>query len=278
MKKLMSSMLVMAAMTSMISCSTEDVLDNGGQVDNGPVEIKLNAGVSATTKAAISNDFNKDFDVFFFRPADAATADWSTGTKIKATVSGQAGHAITFKNEAGDEIKQYYNEDAAKETHLVACHIDNSTIETDNLASGNISFTITGEQDIMATDGQNGSKTTQFTPFQFNHLLTQIDIVLKGDAAAQTAFGKIKSVKIKSVPTQLKLTLSSTAKIEAANADKNDITIYDDATGKELTTNTTDDPLASSVMIYNGGTSAYGTADNPLVLEVTSENGGTNGV
>lgn len=288
MKKLMSTMLAMAAMASLISCSTEDVLDEGGQIDNGPVEIRLNAGVSATTKAAIQKDFTEDFTVYFFRPANTASgtdANWTAaGEKIKATVKADKNsdetHPIEFLDNNNQPQKLFYD-DNGDDSHLVACHLGTSTEVSDNLASGNISFTITGEQDIMATDGQSANKTTQFQGFQFKHLLTQIDVVLKGDAAAKAAFGNIKSVKIKNVPTQLKLTLAGSPQLEpVASVENSNITVYEDLTngGEELKPNADDNIIGSTVMIYNGGTGAYGTNENPLKLEVTSEKGGTNGV
>lgn len=275
MKKLMSSMLAIAAMASMISCTTEDILDEGGQIDNGPVEIKLNAGVSATTKAIITPDFTEDFKVFFFKPANGTTATWDSGETLEATVKGtpvDGKHAIIF------DTKQYYDDAEANNTYLAACYTDGLT-PTANLSGGNITFTITGQEDIMATEGKSGNKKTPFTSFTFNHLLTQIDVVLKGDAAAQAAFGKIKLIRIKQVPTELKLTLAGSPQIApVANGTTGDIEIYNETAGVDLAPNTDDATTGHTVMIYNQATNGiYGTTDAPLTLEVVSEKGGTDG-
>ena len=276
MKKLMISMLAMAAM---VSCTNEIEGPDQPQVNqNEPVEIKLNAGIiGVETKAAISPTLTEDLKVTFFRPNDAATATWTTGEFVNAIISKEAGGAITFKESAdagANDKKLYYPTGENEKAHLIGYYLGTSiSTNTNNI----LSFTIDGTQDIMATDGASGSKTEAFKSFTFKHLLTQIDIVLKGDAAAQAAFGKIKKVAIKSIPTSLKLTLAATPSITAVD-NNGEINIYNNNTGADLSTNTTNEIIGNTVMVYNGGTAPLGTAANKLTLEITSEKGGVDGV
>ena len=72
MKKLMISMLAMAAM---VSCTNEIEGPDQPQVNqNEPVEIKLNAGVGTITTKAPVNDLATPLNILFWRPADATEA------------------------------------------------------------------------------------------------------------------------------------------------------------------------------------------------------------
>lgn len=272
-------MISMLAMAAMVSCTNEiEGPDQPNINENDPVEIKLNAGIiGVETKAAISSTLDEDLKVIFFRPSDAATATWTSGDFVNATISKETGGAITFKEsaeEGANDKKLYYPTGENEKAHLVGYYLGNSiSTNTNNI----LSFTIDGTQDIMATDGASASKTEAFKSFTFKHLLTQIDIVLKGDAAAQAAFGKIKKVAIKSIPTALKLTLAETPTIQSTSNDGS-VDVYNDNTGSDLSTNTTDEIIGNTVMVYNGGTSPLGTVANKLTLEITSEKGGTAGV
>ncbi len=273
-------MISMLAMAAMVSCTNEIEGPDQPQVNqNEPVEIKLNAGIiGVETKAAISSTLTEDLKVIFFRPSDAATATWTSGDFVNAIISKEAGGAITFKENAdagANDKKLYYPTGEDQKAYLAGYYLGTSSPTTTD--KNVLSFTIDGTQDIMVTDGASGSKKDAFKSFTFKHLLTQIDIVLKGDAAAQAAFGKIKKVAIKSIPTALKLTLAETPTIESTNNDGS-VEVYNDNTGSDLSTNTTDEIIGNTVMVYNGGTSPLGTVANKLTLEITSEKGGTAGV
>lgn len=266
----------MLAMAAMVSCTNEIESPDQPKVnENDPVEIKLHAGIiGVETKAAIGPTLSSDLNVLFLHAKDAATADWATGAPVNAIISASDGN-ITFKESAdagAADKKLYYPETGM--AHLAGYYLGDLTPTT---TANNFSFTITGEEDIMATIGASASKSSAFSEFQFKHLLTQIDIVLKGDAAAQAAFGKIKKVVIKSIPTNLKLTLGENPSIEGINTDGT-ISVYDNTTGTDLSINASDEIIGNTVMVYNGGSTPLGTASNKLVLEITSEKGGTNGV
>lgn len=216
MKSLVLSMLAIASISVLSSCSSEsDVIDEviGGNQDK--VEIKLNAGIGEiTTKAPIEPNFTSDLTVYFFKPADAAdaaSADWTNGTVLSATLT-SSDNKISF----GDK-PQYYNTNGNL-SFLAGCYIDNaktttSAIATD-LATGTLQLEIDGTQDIMATDGQNGSKVSSFSSFTFNHQLAQLEFVVapKVEADAETIkelFGKVTKIELKNQVKALELKLQN---------------------------------------------------------------------
>ena len=281
MKNLLLGMLAMAAM---VSCSSEnDPIDDvtGGKQDK--VEIKLNAGIAAATKSAgviteTGGVLANDLQVRFFRPVDAATATWTTGDELYAVVAAASGHSITFKDKEGDgavDKKIYYSNAEGVNSYLAGCFLDDAVITAaDDLKDGKIAFTITGQQDIMATKGGSGSKSTAFGDFKFEHLLSQINVQLIGTAASESNFGKITKVEIIEVPTQLELTLSGGEPAIAAvtPAETGNITIY---SGTEKAIPTTSSPAGDAVMIWSkvSDNSTIGSQDAPLKVKITTTNG-----
>lgn len=266
MKKLVFSML---AMVAMVSCTNEsDPIDNGGPQGNQQVEIKPSAGIVAS-KAAVLPEFTDDLKVQFFRPADAETASWGTGTSLFATISGSSGHTITFNNNASDntEKKQFYNADATQKSWLAGCYLGSAS---GTLTNGKVTFTIDGTQDIMATDGKSGTKTTVFEGFQFNHMLSQIQVILKGDAAAQSYFGKVTKVELKDLATNLDLTLGAKPSIKKNDSalENETIALYSNVTGVSI--NASGETLPNIPMVFKTG--------NTINLTITSENGGASDV
>lgn len=205
MKKLMSSMLAIAAMASMISCSTEDILDEGGQIDNGPVEIKLNAGVNEiTTKAAIKprDAFSAQVIAIAENATDYTTLLWGGDAKGNINVAATSGD-VTF------DTPQYYPADGT------VIKMKGFAPQSTTIADGIVSYEITGVEDIMVTSEVSASKSDKDTKksLAFNHLLTQLQIKVKAnDAAAATAWGTISKIEIEAVKTlDLKLADGSIA-------------------------------------------------------------------
>lgn len=254
MKTLVLSMISIAAtIAAMTACTSEgDPIDN---IDNGqPVEIQLNAGIVATTKAAVPSTLTADLDVMFIRAADAASADWTTATPLFAKIAKDSPNGITFytTNVRDTEEKQFYNSDDTKKSWLAGYYIDNlANTSTDK---NKIKFTITGNEDILATKGLSGTKKIAFQSFTFNHLLSQVEITLKGDAAAQANYGEISKVELTNLATGLELTLSENTPVIAANgSETSTIEIFNDAsTGANITTD--GHTLTNIPMIYKTGT------------------------
>lgn len=195
MKKLMSSMLAIAAMASMISCTTENILDQEtpGTDNNGLVPIKMTAEIGGlTTKALVPQESDGSLsgdvtDVHFLRwdatSADA-TVDWTAVTELKAAKILQAG-TIEFIE------KQYYLNDGNK-TYLFGCH----PIPT--ISNKKLQWTLDGKKDIIISDAQFGSKTTT-TPlaFAFDHQLTLLKFNIKLPAQSSVTGEQLSSITVK---------------------------------------------------------------------------------
>lgn len=264
-------MISMLAMAAMVSC-TNEIETPDQPINSEKVEIELNAGIIPTTKAAVPSELASDLPVLFLRATDASTADWATTpTTVKAIISKESGNPISFKESDGTTDKKLYYPTGGSQAHLAGYYLGDATPTGD---ANVLKFTIDGTQDIMATKGQSASNTKVFQTFNFQHLLSQVEIKLVGELAAQNAFGKITKVDIVS-PTDLQLTLGSDAPTlveNGANTDKV-INVYtaSDAGTKLTNTATT---IGNTVMIYNGGTPAFGTTGKELKLKITSANAG----
>lgn len=255
MKTLVLSMISIAAtVAAMTACTSEgDPIDN---IDNGqPVEIQLNAGIVATTKAVVPSTLTEDLKVMFIRANDAATADWTTASPLFAKIS-KSDNKITFWKAAdrSEESKQYYDTDEAKKSWLAGYYIDElSNTSTDK---NKVKFTITGDEDILATKGLSGTKKTAFQSFAFDHLLSQVEITLKGDMAAQTNYGEISKVELTKLATELELTLSESNPVinkSTSSAENGTIEIFNNtSTGANITAE--GNTLTKIPMIYKTGT------------------------
>lgn len=247
MKKLMSSMLAIAAMASMISCSTEDILDEGGQIDNGPVEIKLNAGVNEiTTKAAINPKEAFKAQVIAIANDGAYTAPlWGNDAKGNIEVAETSGD-VTFKT------AQYYPADGS------IIKMKGFAPQETNIANGIVSYTITGAEDIMVSDEITASKTDKTDKIlAFKHLLTQLQIeVVAADEGAATAWGTITDITINAVTT-LDLDLSAGTIAPKASAPTSaDLKLEDFPTGGYILTANVAAKRMGTVMVLPS-TTAY---------------------
>ena len=254
MKTLVLSMISIAAtIAAMTACTSEgDPIDN---IDNAqPVEIQLNAGIVATTKAAVPSTLTADLDVMFIRATDAASADWTTATPLFAKIAKDSPNGITFytTNDRDIKSKQYYNTSETLPSWLAGYYIDN--LENTSTDKNKIKFTITGNEDILATKGLSGTKKVAFQSFTFNHLLSQVEITLKGDAAAQANYGEISKVELTNLATGVELTLSENAPVIAANgSETSTIEIFNNtSTGVNITAD--GNTLTNIPMIYKTGT------------------------
>lgn len=263
MKTLVLSMISIAAtLAAMTACTSEgDPID---EIDNGqPVEIKLNGGVTAVTKAAIESNFTADFTALFFRPADGATGTpWSSGDQLYAKVLG-ANKSIAFYSDETrvTSASQYYNTDLTKGSYLAGCALGNATIATsDNLKDGSISFEIDGTQDIMATAGQEDkNKNNKFTDFTFEHKLAQLAFTIAAGenttlADVTEAYGKVTKIVVLNQPKDFTLTLAKepTFAIKSGESSTSEFILKStndtDITEQELTASAV--PFGGAMMIY----------------------------
>lgn len=271
MKNLVLSMLAIASITAMNSCSSES--DPINEVTGGDkVEIKLNAGVvGVETKAQVEpgadiTEFTNQA-VPLFRVNHATTADWTTvGDAVNATINGST---VTL----GDAHKYYDGENKA---FFIGYY---STI-TPTRAKNVLTFTgVDGTKDIICTNETDaGTKASTGTNavLTFNHIVSKVAIKVEGTAAAQKAFGKITKIDLLQIPTSIDVTLGNTLSIAAntTNATPTDITLYE-ATGADAGQELTTTPTAIGVkpIIFNGGTATpYGTDGNHLKIKIYTEN------
>lgn len=271
MKTLVLSMISIAAtVAAMTACTSEgDPIDN---IDNGqPVEIQLNAGIVATTKAVVPSTLTEDLKVMFIRANDAATADWTTASLLSAEIS-KSDNKITFWNaDRSEKSKQYYNTDEAKKSWLAGYYIDElSNTSTDK---NKVKFTITGNEDILATTGLSGTKKVAFKAFVFDHMLSQVEITLKGDAAAQANYGEVSKVELTRLATDLELTLSESNPVITSSTENGTIEIFNNtSTGANITAE--GNTLTKIPMIYKTGTTldlnVYLKSDPDVAIPVTA--------
>ena len=266
MKTLVLSMISIAAtVAAMTACTSEsDEIDDLNPKD-AKVEIKLNAGVvNVETKAQINptpitgTTFVTPITAKLLRldvAAEATVRDWTTAADPKDT--NITGTAVTL-----DANHKYYDGD--NYTYFVGYY------PAGTYSDGIVSYTgLTGEEDIICTNETTvGSKASPATnpSLSFKHLLSQIEIQVKGDLAAQKAFGNITKVELVNIPTSLDLTLGTTAKLaENGTPVKENIIVFEgtQALTKEAAS------IGAIPMIFNGGTTPLGTSANALKIKIT---------
>lgn len=264
MKKLIFSMLAMAAM---VSCSNEGdpINEVNPPVDGEKVEIKLNAGVvGVETKAAIVADpsmsgFNNSTVSLLRQDAENATGmTWSVSAKEQAAIAsdGKVALPTTYK---------FYDKDG-KNAYFIGYYPDAA------IANGVVAYTgIDGTEDILCTsvvDAGNGA-AAKATALEFKHMLSQVEIQVVGDAVAATNFGKIKTVTLKAVPSAANLTIGATPSLAQSGADKGDIVLFEGAEQADWSSiPTTAAPIGSIPMLVPG----LGADEaSKLVIEIVAE-------
>lgn len=273
MKNLVLSMLAIASITAMNSCSSEsDPIDEAINAGNQEkVEIKLSAGVvgvKTKTQVVPGNDITEftNQKVPLFRINSASTADWTTvGDAVEATINGTT---VTL----GDAHKYY---DGDNKAFFIGYYSTITPTRTKNV----LNFTgVDGTKDIICTNETDaGTKASTGTNavLTFNHIVSKVAIKVEGTVAAQKAFGKITKINLLQIPTSINVTLGNTLSIAAntANATPTDITLYEATgagAGQELTTTPT--AIGVTPIIFNGGTDKpYGTNENHLNIKVYTE-------
>lgn len=234
MKTLVLSMISIAAtVAAMTACTSEsDEIDN---VVEAPTEIKMSAGIlNIETRSdgpieALTADVK---DVNFVK-VDLVGGDikdnavtWGTDPSQHEAEIAKTSGDITFKE------TPYYSSDSKEFSYLIGYHPKTGG----TLASNEVSYTIDGNMDIMLSTVVKGNKANKapLTP-SFSHKLAQLIIKITGDsgnpltadkdaAAAAAAWGTISNIVVKSVPTNLKLDLS-TGLLSAADATTTDLEI-----------------------------------------------------
>lgn len=164
---------------------------------NSEEAIRITAGIGEPTRAVIDAGYGADLNVSFARiDNQPAGMNWNTPS-IDAIRTGGAGNtAITFEQEQ--------NYLAANGVSALIGYYPRKTPEAGMANPLRVVYTITGDEDIMATEIQTGWLAAPFEVFTFNHLLTQLQFVCVGSAEAVakwTATGATdKSLPVKNCP------------------------------------------------------------------------------
>lgn len=181
MKSLVLSMLAIASMAAMSSCSNEndpvDEVINAGNQEK--VEIKLSAGVVGIqqTKAPITTSDNFIPSIVGWdaidKPTTTTVPQWTTTPNV--AISGSANKAtITLSS------PQYYNPDNTKHTYI------RGYFPVGTSSDGKITLDNTkGDQDVMMTEVIDaGTKDAiNSTELTFSHKLSQLNIAIQKDAS-----------------------------------------------------------------------------------------------
>lgn len=186
--------------------------------DEATEAIDVNAGIAEATRAVIGGGYTNDLEVSFARLDNPGTtgAAWAS---INAVRTGGAGNtALTFEPEQTYPLEE-------GELVLIGYYPRKELSVTSNPAS--VTYTITGDEDIMATGVQTGSLVDKFGTFTFSHLLTQLQFKCVGSAGAISKWTAVASIKVKNVATGLKLSLDKTsgAKLTATGTADQTLTV-----------------------------------------------------
>ncbi|RHJ91680.1 hypothetical protein DW095_09165 [Bacteroides sp. AM07-16] len=247
----------MLAVCGLCSCSNdEDPIDSGSAKS-----MEISAGIGATTRAVIDAGYSSDLPVSFGR-LDNPSGNTAWDAAINAVRAGGSNNtSVTFGT------TQTYS-DKNGESALIGFYPQASFSSTTNPAK--VAYTITGDEDIMATELQKGTATNVFQPFTFQHLLTQLQFKCVGSSDAVNKWTKITSITVKEVPTALELSIdrvTGASLAVAANPENAGLPILN---CPEAVVST--DPKVGYLMLYP--TEKMGTADAAisLVVKATYEN------
>ena len=252
-EKLLIMSLLVAAFLGGCTNTEEPVTD-------GTESIEVNAGIAEATRAVISGGYANDLEVSFARLDNPGTtgAQWNTPS-IDAVRTGGAGNTIlTFEPE-----QTYLREEG--ESILIGYY---PRKELNNGAANPVSvtYTITGEDDIMATGVQTGSLVDKFETFTFDHLLTQLQFKCVGSAGAIAKWTAITSIKVKNVATGLKLSLNKTTGAKLTVTGTADQTLTVENCPSKVLLPDAEKPSIGYLLLYP--TTNMGTEDLPISLEV----------
>lgn len=233
MKNLVLSMLAIASITAMNSCSSES--DPINEVTGGDkVEIKLNTGVGAiTTKADAVTDLNSKKITILRQDGTVTPTDWT------AYSAGNYTATATGIIELNASQKYYDNSATPKNSYFIGVY---PQVDPAPTGSNTITFSDEiGDNDILCSkiyDAGNKAAQTDAVAnhMEFDHMLSKVNIELIATATAKANFGKVKNITIKNMPKSLNLSLKD--RTIAANKDivnnNTDLIVYENNPGEEI--------------------------------------------
>ena len=225
--------------------------------DEAAETIEVNAGIAEATRAVIGSGYTNDLEVSFAR-LDNPGATGAAWTSIDAVRTGGTGNtALTFEPE-----QTYLAEEG--ESVLIGYYPRKEPSGTVNPAS--VTYTITGDEDIMVTGVQTGSLVDKFETFTFSHLLTQLQFKCVGSAGAISRWTAVASIKVKNVATGLKLSLDKTSGAKLTVTGTADQTLTVKNCPSMISALDAETPPTGYLLLYP--TANMGTESLPVSLEV----------
>lgn len=239
------------------TATEEPVTEEGGEA------IRITAGIGQTTRAVIDAGYGNDLDISFARLDNPATdTDWNSPA-IEAVRTGGAGNtAITFTT------KQNYLSEGGQSAFIG--YYPRKELENGTTNPVTVKYTITGEEDIMATEIQTGKLTDPFEAFTFQHLLTQLQFKCTGSADAIKKWTAISSIKIKNVATSLTLALDKTSGASLTATGSANLSVK--SCPAVVSATDAENPTTGYLMLYP--VADMGTETAAISLEVTATYGG----
>lgn len=203
MKKMIFSLLAIAAMTSCTTTS-EDEID-----PNAPVEIKLGASILETIARSAGDNIPEagfDFSLYAYTDAWGATSDGYSDITNIATKAVKSG-AITI----GDGTATYYypTNDTEVKFYGYAPRIENPT--TGDKVAPTLTWTITGKEDITyaTATGKRSTASTNVPNLNFKHLLTKLNFKVDKVNEGFPANITLTSITINGAKTNATLDITS---------------------------------------------------------------------
>lgn len=259
-KDFLATSLLAAAFLAGCTATEEPVMENSGEA------IRLTAGIGKTTRAVIDAGYGSNLDISFARIDNPSTASTWNNSAIDAVRTGGAGNtAITFSTG-----QNYLKEDG--ESALIG-YYPRRALEAGTSNPVTVKYTITGDEDIMATEIQTGKLTDPFGAFTFQHLLTQLQFRCTGSAEALTQWTAVSSLTVKNIATGLTLSLDKTgvSGLTATGASDQSLTVKNCPSTVSATE--TENPAIGYLMLYPAA--GMGTSSSAISLEVKATYNGT---
>ena len=251
--KLLIMSLLVAAFLGGCTNTEEPVTDGTGEA------IEVNAGIAESTRAVISGGYTNDLEVSFARLDNpGTTTEWNTPFIDAVRIGGTGNTVLRFEPE-----QTYLIEEG--ESVLIG-YYPRKALNSETANPVSVTYTITGEEDIMATGVQTGSLVNKFETFTFSHLLTQLQFKCTGSTGAIAKWTAITSIKVKNVATGLKLSLDKTKGAQLTATGIADQTLTVKNCPSTVSALDAEKPSTGYLLLYP--TANMGTEDLPVSLEV----------
>jgi hypothetical protein len=178
---------------------------------------------------------------------------------------------------------QYFLPNAAQKTGFIAVYPNTGTY---NQSNRTITFSdLDGTHDILVSNFVEGSRNTSTLPsMTFNHMLTKVDVIVKGDGVISDVakiYGAVTKIEIKDRKLTTVVTFQTPTEAATSTTSAADATLSTSGTAANLTltkadgTATTNVTLTASEQAFGQAMFAPITTSSTLTLLVTTVNSGS---